>query len=461
MVFEMKPANDELVRYCNDGRGSVAILFGLTIFVLCGTIALGLDYGRAVALRSKLQSAVDSAALGASPNGTPNDPAMIARVNENFNYNMQNQRYGAVAISVTSMPIPQGVRVNATADVPTTFGRMLGINKMPVAVKAEAISAQSNFEIALVLDNTGSMSGTKLSDLQSAAKTLVTNVDNASTTGAVKYALVPFSNYVNVGTGNRNATWMSVPKDYTDSGSYCYTTTDWAGCPTTTTPATCYNDGIPYSCSYSTCTTPGPPQQICSNYSYLHTWNGCAGSRIAAPDVDVTASMAAPVPGILDVGCPSELTRLTTDPAAVKSQIDAMVAQGETFISSGLMWGWRVLSPAPPFADAAPYKSTPPTRKVMILMTDGENTKSQSDVAHEGGDTAASDAEMAQLCGLIKAQNIELYTIAFAVTNQQAKNGLKACASDPAHFFDSTDGAALQQAFSQISGSLIKLSLSK
>ena len=94
-------------------------------------------------------------------------------------------------------------------------------------------------------------------------------------------------------------------------------------------------------------------------------------------------------------------------------------------------------------------------------MTDGENTKSQWDVAHEGTNTAASDAEMAQLCTLIKAESIELYTIAFTVTNQQAKNALKACATNSAHFFDSTDGTALQQAFSQISGSLVKLSLSK
>ena len=437
------------------------MLFGLTIFVLCGSIALGLDYARALALRTKLQSAVDSAALGASPNGTPNDPAMIARVNENFNYNMQNQKFGAVAIAVTSTPIPQGVRVEATADVPTTFGRLLGITKMLVSVKAEAISAKFKFEIALVLDNTYSMFGSKLSDLQSAAKTLVTNVDTASEPGTVKYALVPFSNYVNVGVANRNSPWMSVPKDYTESGSNCYTTTDWDGCPATTVTGTCTNDGVPYSCSYSTCATPGPPQQICSNYTYTHTWNGCAGSRSPAPDVDVTASFSAPIPGILDVGCPSELTRLTADATAVKGQIDGMIAQGETFIASGLTWGWRTLSPTPPFADAAPYKSNPPTRKVMILMTDGENTKSQDDVAHEGGDAAASDAEMTQLCTLIKAQNIELYAIAFTVTNQATKDRLKTCATDPAHFFDSTDGAALQQAFSQISGSLIKLSLSK
>lgn len=445
----------------NDNRGSVAIMFAFLIFVLCGSIAIGLDYARALAMRTKLQAAVDAAALAASPNGTANDPDMLKRVQANFDFHMQHQKYGGGIVSVKATPIPQGVRVEAKADVPTSFGRILGVSKLPVGVKAEAISAKSAFEIALVLDNTYSMVGGPLADLKAAAKTLVKNVSDKSTSGSVKFALVPFSNYVNVGVTNRSAPWMSVPKDYTDAGNYCYTTTDWDGCPVTTTTGTCTNDGVPYSCSYSTCSVPGPPRQICYNYSYLHTWYGCAGSRTPVTDTEVSATFAAPVPGILDISCPSPLTRLTTDVSVINGQIDGMVAQGETYISSGLIWGWRVLSPGEPFKDAAPAKTNPPTRKVMILMTDGANTKSQSDVAHEGWDLAESNKSMDLLCTKVKAENIELYSVAFNVTDNQAKSGLKKCATDPSHFFDSKDGAALQAAFEQISGSLVKLSLSR
>ena len=122
---------------------------------------------------------------------------------------------------------------------------------------------------------------------------------------------------------------------------------------------------------------------------------------------------------------------------------------------------WRMLTPQPPFADEAPANSNPKTRKIMNLMTDGENTKSQVDTAHEGSDTVASDTTMGTLCTSVKADNIELYTIAFTVTNPQTKARLQACASDAGHFFDASDGSGLAQAFNQIAGSLIKLALSR
>jgi len=451
----------QLTRGLEDRSGSVAIIFAFTLFVLCGSIAIGLDYARALGVRTMLQSAVDAAALAAKPNGTENDPDMLKRVEDHFNYNVQKQKFGATELKITSSPIPQGVRVEASADVPTSFGRVLGVSKMPISVKAEAISAKAVFEIALVLDNTYSMVGGPLTELKAAAKTLVENVTTVSETGSVKFALVPFSNYVNVGMSNRTATWMSVPKDYTESGNYCYDTTDWDGCPTTTTTGTCTNDGVPYSCSSSTCSVPGPLRKICYDWSYTHTWNGCAGSRTPVTDTEVSATFGSPIPGILDIGCPSPLTRLTSDVGVINSQIDSMIAQGETYISSGLMWGWRVLSPGEPFKDAAPAKTNPPTRKVMILMTDGANTKSQSDTNHEGWDMTESNKSMETICSKVKADQIEVYTVAFNVTNIDAKEAMKKCATDHNHFFDSKDGAALQAAFTQISGSLVKLSLSR
>ena len=44
-----------------------------------------------------------------------------------------------------------------------------------------------------------------------------------------------------------------------------------------------------------------------------------------------------------------------------------------TNIGEGLMWGWRVLSPGAPFAQGRP-SNDPHNQKVIVLMTDGENT---------------------------------------------------------------------------------------
>ncbi len=439
-----------------DSSGSVAVIFGLSVFVLCGAIGLGLDYGRAMAVRSCLQAAVDVAALGAAPTGASNDPMMASRVQDAFDYNMQNNKQTAVAITVSAEAIPRGVRVTATAKLPTTFGRVIGINSVPIGVVAEAISAKTAFEIALVLDNTGSMAGSKIADLQTAAKNLVDEVVSLSDPGAVKFALVPFSNYVNVGMGYRGAQWLSVPTDYTEYVTQCSGTCPVARVRVT---GTCTNDGVSSSCSGDQC--PVRETQTCtSNNPVTHTWNGCVGSRKPEADVTVTASFSSPIPGLIDAGCPAPLARLTTDSGSIRTQIDAMWANGETYIAAGLMWGWRVLTPLPPFADGAVANSSPPTRKVMILMTDGENTKSQLDITHEGGDTVASDATMGTLCTSIKSADIEIYAVAFTVTNSQTKTKLQTCASDAGHFFDASDGAALQQAFAQIGGSLKKLTLS-
>ena len=448
------------VRFASNESGSVAILFGLAVFVLAGSIALGLDYGRALGVRSRLQQAVDAAALAAHPDGSRNNQQMTDAVNSQFAYDTKGQGYGSINVIVNSQPIEKGIVVTATADVPTSFGRLLGVPNIPVAVKAEAVSGKGNFEIALVLDTTYSMNGNKLTDLQTAAKKLVDQVVASSPSGTLKFGLVPFANYVNVGMSYRHVPWMSVANDYSEPQHSCWQTTDWDGCPTKTYTYSCTNDGVPQTCTGTTCATPAAPHQVCQDWTQYHNWNGCAGSRTPVPDLAVTASISSPVPGTMDVGCPSALLRLTTDDSAIKNGIDAMVAQGETYIPSGLMWGWRVLAPDSPFADGAAYSGAS-TKKIIILMTDGFNTKSQLDTNHEGSDSAAADNVLTQLCTQVKQQSIELYTIDFEVNNPAAKALMQGCATNSAHYFDASDSASLAAAFDQIAGSLIKLALSK
>lgn len=63
---------------------------------------------------------------------------------------------------------------------------------------------------------------------------------------------------------------------------------------------------------------------------------------------------------------------LTDNPATVINTINSMQAEGGTNIHMGAVWGFRALSPTAPFTEGGPYDQA--TSKVMILMTDGENT---------------------------------------------------------------------------------------
>ena len=61
-----------------------------------------------------------------------------------------------------------------------------------------------------------------------------------------RIAIVPFARYVNVGLSNRNAPWLSVPKDSGATGSQCtkyYEITGYGACQ----PYTWYYDGVPVS----------------------------------------------------------------------------------------------------------------------------------------------------------------------------------------------------------------------
>ena len=101
----------------------------------------------------------------------------------------------------------------------------------------------------------------------------------------------------------------------------------------------------------------------------------------------VAADAAKPIPGLPNVKCSRPLTRLTNVKADQLAAIDALTAMGETYIPAGLVWGWRTLSTEVPFQDGAPNTPGTRARKILVLMTDGENTRSVSGATHDGSDS--------------------------------------------------------------------------
>ena len=221
------------------------------------------------------------------------------------------------------------------------------------------------------------------------------------------------------------------------------------------------NDGVPYTYSYQQCTNQyGPPVTTCGPQTVQNTWNGCAGSRNYPLDLQAKADSSNPVPGMMNAWCGTQLLRLTNDRTAIDNTIASLQAGGETYIPDGLLWGWRALSPDSPFADATSSTVPNAARKVMVLMTDGANTKSPQYPDHEGTDAALSDTLMAATCTAIKAEKIQLYTVAFNVTDQAALNRLQSCASSPMQFFNAPNATALKNAFASIGKSLVAIYLS-
>lgn len=446
--------------------GNVAMMFAIAAVPLMIAAGAAVDMVRANNSETMLQNAADAAALA----GASSSVMTGAKLNEIVqNYVTSNDGYKALdKVRVVSWKLDKPnrkfqVRIEGTLN--TTLMRLAGIDVMQLNAESQVDLGANGLEVALVLDNTGSMnSDNRLPTLKSSAKALVDEVlkDNGMT--YVKVGVVPFSEYVNVGLGNRTASWIDVPADTSTTAEVCsdtYPNAVASNCTSQT--GTLYTDGQPSTYSYETCDwNYGTPVQVCSNQTTTQIWGGCVGSRSTSLDTRID-QLNKPYEGVMNVRCPVPLMPLTSDKASLYTMIDGMVGVGNTYIPSGLLWGWNMLDDAEPIigAKSKSWMKSNGGTKALVLMTDGDNTISADYPYHWGSNISISNAKVTELCDNIKKDGIVIYTVSLAVTNQVSKSMLADCASDGKKAFAAEDSADLAQAFREISESLLAMRLSK
>ncbi len=478
-------------------KGNVSMIFAFSLIPIAGVAGAGVDYSRAVETRNQLQHAADAAALAGGRSLARDDKSFKKIARNSFYENYKNAKF-AKKVTLKVKKIKDGIRVDADAKMDTTFLRVVGYDQIAMEVFSEIGVSNSKLEVALVLDNTGSMSGSKLASLKKSARTLVKTLMRKKVNKHTRIAVVPFADYVNIGMKHRNEPGVHVRPDYKVTKMHpgrtrCYNTypNSTRKCKTTGgSPGywgTCYgtrvNDGVVSSYSYScrkggsrgttTCTgSRGRPVKKCkttpTTYSYTrYKWYGCVGSRNHPLDTR-DSGYKTKVPGLLASynNCkPSELTRLNNNRNVVLSALNKMKANGSTYIPTGLLWGWRTISNGIPFADGAAYGKTRAEkskyRKVIVLMTDGINTKSPTYPEHNGRDTNKANKLTEKLCQNIKKKDITVYTIAFEVKNSTVKKLLKACAGNGGQYFNAKNSKELKVAFQDIAMALMNLRLTK
>jgi Flp pilus assembly protein TadG len=447
-----------------DDRGGISILFAFVALPLAAMAGLALDYSQAIRAEKSMQVALDAAALAAAQALATGDVDPDTAAQQFFGRNFTAR--GAAPSPVVTVEVEADARrvtTHGRAEVPTNFARLFGIEKFEIGGRARAEFGISKSEVALVLDNTGSMSGAKLDALKAAARDLVESLyDAPSADQNIKVALVPFAQYVNVGLANRSASWLDVANDSSTTTNQCYDTYPNAtssNCHDVTT--TCTNDGVSYPCTYTSCDWDyGSPVQTCSDVTSYNTWAGCVGSRAHPLDVSTAADFSTRVPGLMNTACPSELTRLTNSHDDIVAKIDAMVATGETFVQPGVIWGWRALDWNEPFADGVDPASERGLKKYMVVMTDGANTKSPLYPNHDGGDAVLANSLTGEVCTAVKAKGVTIYTVAFDVVEPTIQALLQSCASSATNYYQASDAAALSDAFKKIADAMKVVHLS-
>ncbi|WP_409432079.1 VWA domain-containing protein [Litorimonas sp. RW-G-Af-16] len=441
-----------------DTSGNIAIMTAVLGVVFAGGLALAIDMSQAYFAKQRLQATTDSIALLAAKDSLKSQADLTAAAQAYFDFTYP----GAKGERIELIDIQRDgdtVRLSARNNIDAYFARVWGKNSMDVSVVSEATYANKALDIALVLDTTGSMRGTKMNALKAAANNLVDTLEGSGNEN-LRMSVIPFSQYVNVGLSRRYEPWLDVPDDSTTTGEeVCRMRRDVVSRSNCRTVAkTCRNDGVAYECDRQVCDTEyGPEYESCSVPTYRARWNGCVGSRDVPLDTDAPYA-GRQIPGLLNVKCGTEIQDLTKNLRDVKSTVRKLRADGDTYMPAGLVWGWRALDREQPLASSAPRGVTD-TERVLVLMTDGENTRSKTDDRHNGYNKNAADDTTRILCNNIKGEKITVYTIAYDITDNSTRTLVSSCATDSSKFFSATNAADLDAAFQEIAASLNDLRL--
>ena len=202
-VFEKRrtPMFGSVGKFVTDRKGAFAMQFALLAIPLTVCTGLAIDGGRAFLARYELGSALDAAALAIG--STLDQDADINAIAHKFvNANFHGEHNGPIALDVEDVgDEDETVILKGTVVIDTYFMPLVGQPTVTVSAESEVKRGGNDVEVALVLDITGSMSGSRIDDLQDAANDLVdTVVSTVQTPYYSKVALVPYSNGVNVGS---------------------------------------------------------------------------------------------------------------------------------------------------------------------------------------------------------------------------------------------------------------------
>lgn len=439
--------------FAKDENGNFAIMFAVTIAALIGGLACSIDMTNAHSNRMRMQDTTDQIALLAAKDQLATVAELQDAAQSYFKLNYPNGSGDRIVLNSIERN-GDTVTVNATNTVDTYFANIFGKPTLDVGVESVATYAPRNVDIALSLDTTWSMEGAKLASAKSAANGLVDKLEEFEN-DKLKMSVVPFAQYVNVGLSRRNATWLDVEDDFTKN--VCRMKRDIVS-KTNCRPATGTwdRDGTPVSYTYEKCDVSyGPEYEVCSDKEVK--WNGCVGSR-QAPWHERVAYEGRKIPGLMDVKCGAEILPLTSNMSTVKSKINSLKADKKTYLPAGLSWAWRALDGNQPLTEAASNPASK-TDKVLVLMTDGKNTLSKNGLKHNGNNKADADKVTRNLCKNIKADGIQIFTIAYDFDDASTKNMLRKCASSNDYFFDAANAQQLDDAFQEIANSLNELRL--
>jgi Flp pilus assembly protein TadG len=478
-------------------RGNVAFMAALAIVPIVAGVGLSVDAARGYLLRSRLIDAVDAAALAGGRVLTSDDVKVTRDIRMYFRANLPADTLGASIPdpTVTISPDRETIEVNVEAELPTTFMRVLGFQTMEVGASNRVRRTNRGLELALVLDETGSMAtDDRIGKLRNAATDLVEILwtDTLPQDQELLWmSVVPYVAMVNL--GGEGAVPRTRP-DWTFEVSPAledFAPSSWRGCIEARP--------FPYDLAEDPPTVIAPFRRLLSP-STLQVVVDDDG-KDASDDHDQGQGNDGKKKGNNDwppvsdtgaytnhndltgpnLGCGHPVLPLTNDKRKVLDAIKRLrpVNRGGTMANLGLQAGWFTLSPAWRgwWKELAEHPGRPlnyKTRdndKAVVLLTDGDNQWHKEDYTAYGhlaegrlgttkGNKATEeiDKRMSTMCTNMKSAGITIYTITIGLKGSK-QSLYRKCATQPAYYFDSPTGSDLRQIFQRIGSELSNLRL--
>lgn len=338
-------------RFRKDESGTL-IFFGVYVFVILLMFGgIGIDLMRVERDRAELQYTLDRAVLAAADLDQTLDPADV--VADYFEKAGLSEYLGSVVVD-------QGlsfreVSASAAADVKTQFMHMTGRDTLLAPAASTAEERIGGVEISMVLDVSGSMnSNNRLPNLKIAARDFVDQMVDNTEDGKLSISIIPYATQVATSATFMNAFANTGEHDY----SYCAN----------------------FSASDFTTTAIDPAVEL-KRTMHFDVWDDYDGR-----DNDPMDLVRRP---ICEAKSSRHILPVQKSRDTMKTFISNLTANGNTSIDIGMKWGAALLDPSlRPVIDHlidaeivdAEFDARPhayddgETLKVVVLMTDGQNT---------------------------------------------------------------------------------------
>lgn len=338
-----------LRRFTRDEDGSL-VIFAVYIFVMILMVGgIGIDLMRFERDRARLQYTLDRAVLAAADLDQTQDAQVV--VEDYFSKAGLLQYLSGVTVS-------QGlgfrnVEASANADVETQFMHMTGLDTLVAPAASTAEESIGRVEVSLVLDVSGSMnSNYRLRNLKTAARDFIDQMVDNTEDGNLSISIIPYATQVSM--PDTFFDHVNVSQEHDHSNCINFDSADFE--------TTGFDDTV-----------------TLERTMHFDPWNGS--------DRRDNGTL------VLDPVCEGDSRResllMEKDRNTLKDFITNLWADGNTSIDLGMKWGVAFLDPSMQtltntmVADGtvnadflnrpARYNDTE-TLKVVVLMTDGQNT---------------------------------------------------------------------------------------